>query len=168
MVRLAVLREVEIEEERNMSENNGLFVELKRDELQKMLNVRAEAHVHRAGVHVERLKRIGSLLVKTSEAGLEEEHMLITTAVDENKAGEAIEALNLSNSSMRDLQQHVTYAKDRERCHRQAAVLLNFAAAHLTREVYAFDIVDSFLSYLVDVEHPTAMPSTRFYERGVQ
>jgi hypothetical protein len=27
---------IEIEEERNMSGNNGLFVELKRDELQKM------------------------------------------------------------------------------------------------------------------------------------
>lgn len=152
----------------SMSENNGLFVELKRDELQKLLNVRAEAHVRRVGVHIERLKRLSSLLVKTSEAGLEEKHTLIEAAVNENEAGEAIGVLNLSNSSVRDLQQHVTYAKDRERCHRQAAVLLKFAAAHLTREVYAFDIADNFLSYLVDAEHPTAMPSARFYERGVQ
>ena len=151
-----------------MSENNGLFVELKRDELQKMLTFRAGAHMHRVAVHTGRLKRLEELLAKTAEAGLEERSHLVQASVGEDETGEALQVLDLSNSSVRDLNNHVVYARDRERSHRQAAALLKFAAAHLCREVYAFDITDNFLAYLVDTEHPTAMPSGRFYERGMQ
>ena len=138
-------------------------------ELLKVLRDRFEGvWTPQTGTVYPALKRLEELLAKTAEAGLEERSHLVQASVGEDETGEALQVLDLSNSSVRDLNNHVVYARDRERSHRQAAALLKFAAAHLCREVYAFDITDNFLAYLVDTEHPTAMPSGRFYERGVQ
>ena len=149
----------------------GVTLVVPRDELAKMMVARADAHVARANVHEERMAKLGELVGKTS--AVEFEKTIGTVEIAEEDEGVRVEHargrfVDLSKSSLNDLHDHIVYARDRLRAHRKAAEWLRFAATHLDRERYEFDTGDAFLAYLVDREHPTAMPVSWFQTRGVQ
>lgn len=139
-------------------QNKGMALSISQDEMQKMMLARAGKHDARSKIYAARIEEMAKLLVKTTAADTDARVGAIRTAIDEDDAGRP----------MRDLNQHVVYARDRLRAHKMSAEWLRFAAAHLALDMYVFNIDDYFFRYLVDVDHPTAMPFGRFQERGVQ
>ena len=150
----------------------GVTLVVSRAELARMMKARAKAHLRRVAIHADRMKKLGELLHKTGTVEMDKVAGTVAIAIEDQEFSlsnaRGMRYADLSNSSMNDLQNHVLYARDRQRAHRQAAVWLEFAAKHLKRPQYEFLTRDEFLAYLVDLDHPMAMPNERLMARGVQ
>jgi len=58
--------------------------------------------------------------------------------------------------------------RDQRHKHEAALVWLSFTAENLTKEPVQLSASEQFITYVLDVDHPTAMPNFSFDRRGIQ